>query len=184
MFSDLERQERPWADLRWPRVYFRRLILRTRRRDCVSAEWCAHATARGVYGCRSARELGVVLPGAALVKSKSLRARTWRRVPGSRDQGGFGFAFGDWAPRRLGAQEPLRVGCPRVCIELMYQSSGYRTRFDIKQALTSINQPPPASSVLNDPEVWKVHDEIARSEAFGLRRRRQWGHNNGAMPYG
>lgn len=26
MFSDLERQERPWADLRWPRVYFRRLI--------------------------------------------------------------------------------------------------------------------------------------------------------------
>jgi hypothetical protein len=51
------------------------------------------------------------------------------------------FGFGDWAPRRLGAQEPLRVGCPRVCIELMYQSSGYRTRFDIKQALTSINQP-------------------------------------------
>ena len=50
-----------------------------------------------------------------------------------------------WAPRRLGAQEPLRVGCPRVCIELMYQSSGYRTRFDIKQALTSINQPPPGS---------------------------------------
>jgi len=94
--------------------------------------------------------------------------------------------FGDWAPRRLGAQEPLRVGCPRVCIELMYQSSGYRTRFDIKQALTSINQPPPASSVLNDPDVWsmKVHDEIARSEAFGLRRHRQWGHNNGAMPHG
>ena len=37
-----------------------------------------------------------------------------------------------WAPRRLGAQEPLRVSCPRVCIELMYQSSGYRTRFDVK----------------------------------------------------
>ena len=30
----------------------------------------------------------------------------------------------------------------------------------------------------------KVHDEIARSEAFGLRRHQQWGHNNGAMPHG
>ena len=29
-----------------------------------------------------------------------------------------------WAPRRLGAQEPLRVSCPCVCIALMYQSSG------------------------------------------------------------
>ena len=66
------------------------------------------------------------------------------------------MAQGVWALRRLGAQEPLRVGCPRVCIELMYQSSGYRTRFDIKQALTSINQPPPASSVLNDPDVWSA----------------------------
>ena len=37
-----------------------------------------------------------------------------------------------WAPRRLGAQEPLQVSCPRVCIELMHQSSGYRTRFDVK----------------------------------------------------
>jgi hypothetical protein len=103
-----------------------------------------------------------------------------------KNKGGPHMAQGVWAPRRLGAQEPLRVGCPRVCIELMYQSSGYRTRFDIKQALTSINQPPPASSVLNDPDVWsmKVHDEIARSEAFGLRRHRQWGHNNGAMPHG
>ena len=29
-----------------------------------------------------------------------------------------------------------------------------------------------------------VYDEIARSEAVGLRRHRQWGHNNGAMPHG
>ena len=94
--------------------------------------------------------------------------------------------LGVWTPQLLGAQEPLRVSCPRVRIELRYQSSGYRTRFDIKQAFTSIYQPPPASSVLNDPDVWsmKVHDEIARSEAFGLRRHRQWGHNNGAMPHG
>ena len=35
------------------------------------------------------------------------------------------MAQGVWTLRRLGAQEPLRVGCPRVCIELMYQSSGY-----------------------------------------------------------
>ena len=62
------------------------------------------------------------------------------------------MAQGVWAPRRLGAQEPLRVGCPRVCIELMYQSSGYRTRFDIKQALTSIYQPPPARRFLIVPE--------------------------------
>ena len=62
------------------------------------------------------------------------------------------MAQGVWALRRLGAQEPLRVGCPRVCIELMYQSSGYRTRFDIKQALTSIYQPPPARRFLLVPE--------------------------------
>ena len=30
----------------------------------------------------------------------------------------------------------------------------------------------------------KVYDEIARSEAVGLRGHRQWGHNNGAMPHG
>ena len=30
----------------------------------------------------------------------------------------------------------------------------------------------------------KVYDEIARSEAVGLRRHRQWGHSNGAMPHG
>ena len=30
----------------------------------------------------------------------------------------------------------------------------------------------------------KVYDEIARSEAVGLRKHRQWGHNNGAMPHG
>ena len=33
-----------------------------------------------------------------------------------------------WAPRRLGAQQPLRVGCPRVCIELMYQSRARKAR--------------------------------------------------------
>ena len=50
--------------------------------------------------------------------------------------------LGAWTPRLLGAQEPLRVSCPHVCIELRYQSSGYRTRFDIKQAFSSIYQPP------------------------------------------
>ena len=60
--------------------------------------------------------------------------------------------LGVWTPRLLGAQEPLRVSCPRVCIELRNQSSGYRTRFDIKQAFTSIYQPPPARRFLLVPE--------------------------------
>ena len=30
----------------------------------------------------------------------------------------------------------------------------------------------------------KVYDEIARSEAVGLRRHRQWARINGAMPHG
>ena len=29
-----------------------------------------------------------------------------------------------------------------------------------------------------------VYDEVARSEAVDLRRHRQWGHSNGAMPHG
>jgi len=40
--------------------------------------------------------------------------------------GGAHLMLGVWTPRLLGAQEPLRVSCPRVCIELRYQSSGYK----------------------------------------------------------
>ena len=99
---------------------------------------------------------------------------------------GTQVAQGVWALRRLGAQEPLRVGCPRVCIELMYQSSGYRTRFDIKQAFTSIYQPPPARRSLLVPEAWCIWSMMKSraSEAVGLMRHRQWSHNNGAMPHG
>ena len=113
-------------------------------------------------------------------------ARAARPVCASDAKGGVHVVRVVWAPRRLGAQEPLRVSCPRVCIELMYQSSGYRTRFDIKQALTSIYQPPTgkAISYRSRGMMLLVYDEISRSEAVGLRRHRQWGHNNGAIPHG
>jgi hypothetical protein len=114
MFSDLERQERPWADLRSMAASLFSSFDRRRRRDCVSAEWCAHAAARCYMDVDPRESLAC---GAALVKSKSLTGLNYGIGADSSDvaRGSSGLGSGEKRRNRKGKRnaEAGTPGFPR-----------------------------------------------------------------------